>query len=53
MRLVKAGADVVGISFEFDPFRAIRGVKKMMEALNKADLKVTILVGSKFKARTL
>lgn len=40
VRLVKAGADVVGISFEFDPFRAIRGVKKMMEALNKADLKV-------------
>lgn len=38
VRLVKAGADIVGINCKFDPYESIRAVVKMKEGLDKAGL---------------
>lgn len=44
VRLVKAGADIVGINCHYDPFVVLKTVKMMIEAVKKAGLKVSILL---------
>lgn len=44
VRLVKAGADVVGVNCHFDPFRCIEAVKKMRDAVHAAGLKAHFMV---------
>lgn len=39
VRMVKAGADVVGINCHFDPFTCLETIRKMKEGLEKAGLK--------------
>lgn len=43
VRLVKAGADVVGVNCKFDPHESLRAVAKMKEGLAKAGLKAHLL----------
>ncbi|XP_073322138.1 betaine--homocysteine S-methyltransferase 1-like [Pagrus major] len=44
VRLVKAGADIVGINCHLDPLTCIRTVKLMKEGLEKAGLKAHLMV---------
>ena len=44
VRLVKAGADIVGINCHFDPFVCLQSVKKMKEALEAAGLKAHLMI---------
>ncbi|XP_028393921.1 betaine--homocysteine S-methyltransferase 1-like [Dendronephthya gigantea] len=43
VRLVKAGADVVGVNCKFDPPESLKAVSKMKEGLKKAGLKAHLL----------
>uniref|UniRef100_UPI0037E8817A betaine--homocysteine S-methyltransferase 1-like n=1 Tax=Semicossyphus pulcher TaxID=241346 RepID=UPI0037E8817A len=44
VRLVKAGADIVGINCHLDPLTCVRTVKLMKEGLEKAGLKAHLMV---------
>uniref|UniRef100_A0A672HVT2 Betaine--homocysteine S-methyltransferase 1-like n=1 Tax=Salarias fasciatus TaxID=181472 RepID=A0A672HVT2_SALFA len=44
VRLVKAGADIVGINCHLDPLACVRTVKLMKEGLEKAGLKAHLMV---------
>eukprot|EP00116_Pleurobrachia_bachei_P005066 sb/3465328/ len=44
VRLVRAGADVVGVNCHFDPFRCIAAVKKMIDSVKEAGLKAHYMV---------
>ncbi|KAM8760434.1 betaine--homocysteine S-methyltransferase 1-like [Acanthopagrus schlegelii] len=44
VRLVKAGADIVGINCHLDPMTGVRTVKLMKEGLEKAGLKAHLMV---------
>ncbi|CAL8387868.1 unnamed protein product [Boreogadus saida] len=44
VRLVQAGADIVGVNCHFDPVTAVKTVKMMMEGVGKAGLKAHYMV---------
>ncbi|KAJ4941593.1 hypothetical protein JOQ06_011471 [Pogonophryne albipinna] len=44
VRLVKAGADIVGINCHLDPLTCVRTVKLMKAGLNKAGLKAHLMI---------
>ncbi|XP_030625029.1 betaine--homocysteine S-methyltransferase 1 isoform X2 [Chanos chanos] len=44
IRLVKAGADIVGVNCHFDPLTCVQAVKLMKEAVEKAGLKAHYMV---------
>ncbi|WP_395241616.1 homocysteine S-methyltransferase family protein, partial [Salmonella sp. s51933] len=44
VRLVQAGADIIGINCHFDPFVCIEAVRKMKEGLAKAGLKAHLMI---------
>ncbi|CAB4004374.1 betaine--homocysteine S-methyltransferase 1, partial [Paramuricea clavata] len=44
VRLVKAGADIVGINCHFDPFVCLKAVKNMKEGLDAAGLKAHLMI---------
>nr|UIE77778.1 betaine--homocysteine S-methyltransferase 1 [Plecoglossus altivelis] len=44
VRLVKAGADIVGVNCHFDPMTCVEAVKKMKEGVEKAGLKAHYMV---------
>uniref|UniRef100_A0A3Q1FMG8 Betaine--homocysteine S-methyltransferase 1-like n=1 Tax=Acanthochromis polyacanthus TaxID=80966 RepID=A0A3Q1FMG8_9TELE len=44
VRLVKAGADIVGINCQLDPMTCVRTVKLMKEGLEKAGLKAHLMI---------
>ncbi|CAB3984272.1 betaine--homocysteine S-methyltransferase 1 [Paramuricea clavata] len=43
VRLVKAGADVIGVNCKFDPPESLKAVAKMKEGLEKAGLKAHLM----------
>ncbi|CAB3980175.1 betaine--homocysteine S-methyltransferase 1, partial [Paramuricea clavata] len=43
VRLVKAGADVIGVNCKFDPQESLKAVAKMKEGLEKAGLKAHLM----------
>ena len=43
VRLVKAGADVIGVNCKFDPPESLKAVSKMKESLDKAGLKAHLM----------
>ncbi|ELU05417.1 hypothetical protein CAPTEDRAFT_177589 [Capitella teleta] len=44
VRMVKAGADIVGINCHFDPFVCLEGMRKMKAGLDAAGLKAHLMV---------
>ncbi|XP_035999813.1 betaine--homocysteine S-methyltransferase 1 [Fundulus heteroclitus] len=44
VRLVKAGAQIVGVNCHFDPLTCVKAVKKMKEGVEKAGLKAHYMV---------